>query len=161
MSDLPDEMEEALKNYYSLFAITVAGLYKVIKRDLGEKGIEVMSRALREIGAHWGEMFPEYYTIRGKGAKSFADSFLGNIRYYGFKADILPGASEKKAVVRIHFCPLHDICKDYYPDMCCNTNEPNFDVGTSSWVNPKLKLRIKEKIPNGDPYCDYEFYVEE
>lgn len=158
LSDLPEKMHEALRNNYSLYAMTIAELDVTFSATHGQKGRDMLVDAIRDAGHRWGGIDKEYSKIRGTDARVFAEAWVKNIKYYGFKAEMIE-ASEKKAVVRIYHCPLMDIWAEagvkMKPGIC--EVEPEFDTGTARFVNPQIGFRWHIGLPTGEPYCEYTF----
>ncbi len=164
MAELPKKVEEALENYYRLFSLLIAGMYFAVTREFGEeKGNELLVKGFRETGRLWGEANAEYSGQAGAGdAKSFAEAYLGNIRYYGFRADMEEGATSKRAVVRIFRCPINDTLRPLsISAKVCDRSEHELDVATAKFVNPRLKLTVPRSLARGDPYCEYIYELED
>jgi predicted hydrocarbon binding protein len=163
MAELPKKIDDALKNYYKLFSMLVAGMYLAITEELGEEeGNKLLVKGFRETGRLWGEANSEYSQQSGSGdAKSFAEAYLGNIRYYGFEADMERDATPNRAVVRIFHCPILDTLKPLgIADKICDRTEHELDDATARYVNPKLKLTVTKSLARGDAYCEYIYELE-
>jgi len=164
MSDLPKKLTEALDNYYKLFSVLVGGMYRGVVAELGEeKAQKVLLRGFHETGRLWGQINADYTGPSGSGdAKSFAEAYAANTNYYGFQSEIVQGATSKRAVVRLHRCPIHETLKPFGLDVkVCDTIEQEVDVGTAKFVNPKLKLTVTKSLARGDPYCEYVYELED
>jgi hypothetical protein len=164
MSDLPKKMTEALDNYYKLFSVLVGGMYRGVVAELGEeKATKVLLRGFHETGILWGKINAEYTGQSGAGdAKSFAEAYAANTDYYGFKSELVDGATPKRAIVRLHRCPIQETLKPFGLDVkVCDRIEHEVDVGTAKFVNPKIKLTVTKSLARGDPYCEYIYELED
>jgi len=161
MSDLPKKMTEALDNYYNLYNILVAGMYRGVIAELGEeKGAKVMRRAFHESGKIFGEMSDFTKQSGPPDAKAFAEAHAAGTNYYGYQSELVSGATSKKAIVRFHRCPILETLKPLGINVC-DVYAQEADAGCAEFVNPKLKLTVTKSLARGDPYCEYVFEVKD
>ncbi|MEM2939404.1 MAG: L-2-amino-thiazoline-4-carboxylic acid hydrolase [Candidatus Bathyarchaeia archaeon] len=145
------------KGVWDTFAACVGFLINDVVKEFGDKGWEVASNACRKAGFLLARDFIESNKIKELGTESFGKLYLniGGVSDFGVEVPVL---TEKKCVLKAHFCPYIDVWKKgniSRKDICdilCKADE-----GAAQAFNPKLKLTLTKTLTQGDSYCEYVF----
>lgn len=159
-----DQVRSAMTYNYYLFVIAWSSMYKQLIEAHGEEGRREAAKASEDMGRKWSEAMleiadedPEQQT-----AADIARSYHESMQYFGYDNEIVE-SSATRAVVRVTKCPLLEYWRLQYPELiphACYV-EPNIDVGSYRYINPKVKLTIPCKLSEGAGYSDYVITIDD
>ncbi len=159
-----DQVQDAMRHNYYLFVIAWSSMYKQLIEQFGDQGRRLAAKASEDMGLKWSEAMLEIADEdRSKTtAADIARSYHESMQFFGYDNEIVE-SSDKRAVVRVTKCPLLEYWRVQYPELiphACYV-EPNIDVGSYRYINPKVKLTIPCKLSEGAAYSDYVITIDD